>query len=145
MTDSVHHTPLMLEHLRTTRPWVLFLSILGFIGGGIMVLFALILLLTGVIAHDGSNVALSIIGSAFYGLTGVFYGFFAYLLFRYSSSIGQASVTDQAEDLELAVEQQRVFWKATGIATIATLVLSSVGTVLAIVFFAVYAANAGSF
>jgi hypothetical protein len=135
--DGKAHTELMLTHLQGTKPWVLFLSILGFIGAGLMGLFALIALIAGIAAGSGDGGAgetAAVIGIAvFYLLLGVLHAFFAYLLIRYSTAIGHALSSDRTEDVEEALLRQKTVWKTVGIATIVLIGISFLGIVAGII------------
>jgi hypothetical protein len=127
------HTPTMVEALRGTRPWVLFLAILGFIGCGFMVLGGLMMAVAGAVAGQsaGWGVAQGILLGLVYVFLGAFYAFFSWLLVRYATAIGRLLATNETQHVEGALEAQRVFWKVMGITTIVMMVLSVVGMVAA--------------
>ena len=74
-------TNMTVEMLRQTKPWVRFLSIMGFIGAGLMILCGLIMGIAGV-AGGASEMFLLFI---FYPLLGLLYIFPALFLHRYAN------------------------------------------------------------
>jgi hypothetical protein len=137
MMPDAHHTDAVVRRLRETRPWVLVLAVLGFLGGGFLLLAA-VLVVVGLAAAagsvEGAQIAAVVFGGAFYGLLGAFCLFYAALLLRYFRAIGSFLVTETTAELEGAVDAQRVFWKATGIATIASVALAILLTIGMLVF-----------
>ncbi len=125
--SDVHHTELIVDRLRATRPWVLLMSITGFIGGAFMVLVAGILVFGVAVspgASEGPQVMAIVFGGAFYGFLGAFCFFYAALLIRYFNAIGRVLVTGTTTEVEAAFGAQRTYWKAMGIATIASIVMT---------------------
>lgn len=126
-------TDTMLDALRRTKPWVTFLSILGFIFTGLLALLALMMFATGgmwsAVPHQPG--APAFLGPAFGIGMGVLYlvmAVFMYLLpcvilFRYSTAIGRIASSDAEEAMEQALSQQKSFWKYVGILMIVVLVL----------------------
>lgn len=129
MTDSI------VASLRKTRPWVLLLSILGFIGTAFMVIAAVPMLLGG--GMMGMNDMADMEGMEGVGMfgggmmigMGVFYLVLAVIYFmaslyllRYAGSIKRAVAGMQVSDLETALGQQASFWKLMGILTLITIV-----------------------
>lgn len=134
---GAHHTVLMVDHLRKTRPWVLFLTVLGFLGAGVMIIFAVVMALLPALSSTTQDapgaLAAVFMGVFFYGGIGAFFLFFSVLLFRYARAIGRLIVGNRTEDMEHTIDAQRGLFKATGIATIAIFglfILSIVGMVI---------------
>ena len=137
---GAHHTPGMIDHLRNTRPWVLFLSILCVLSG-----VGLLFLAVGafILPHfEGSEVAfterlaLTLIGLVFYGGSGVFVLFLGILLYRYSHAIARIPSEQGTPHIERAIDAQRIFFKASGVATIVAfgvLILGLIGVAVAAV------------
>lgn len=131
--NPVTVTDTMLDALRRTKPWVTFLSILGFIFTGLLALLALMMFATGgmwtAMSHQPG--APAFFGPAFGIGMGVLYlvlGVFMYLLpclilFRYSTAIGRIASGDAQEAMEEALSKQQSFWKYLGILAIVLLVL----------------------
>lgn len=116
-------TPRIHTALAQTRPWVLFLAILGFIGGGLMVLVGLIVIAAGA-AVGGRNFAIiqaiiCLLGSPFCLVP-------SYFLFRYGQQIGRFLRSSGTRELENALTAQKSFWKLVGILMILLMALYAV-------------------
>lgn len=127
---------LILEAMKRTRPWVTFLSILGFIGAALMFLLGFFMLVAGTAASSfarGPMNKLSPLLSLVYFALGAFYVVPSYLLFRYGSAIGNYTVSGGSQDaLATAVQRQASFWRFSGIATLALIGLYFVAIFVAI-------------
>lgn len=118
-------TQLMIDHLRATSPWVLFLSILGFIVAGFSILGGLgtmimvpIAMSTGGQQGAAAGIGIFVATGLLYLVMGVAYGIGAYFLVKYSMSIGRLLSSRLVSDVEDALGAQRAFWKTAGIITI---------------------------
>ncbi len=102
--------------LAETKPWVVFLSILGFIGGGMMALLALMFMVTvgGVAGIIAGIITLAIAAC---------YLFASYCLLTYGKRIGADSHSRSAGHLQAALVAQKSFWKLLGIVTAIAIVL----------------------
>lgn len=122
--------PGTIEALRQTRPWVLFLAVIGALFTGILLLLSLGMLAGGAFAPstidqaDDSGTQASL-AKGMLLLGGVLYLFFAALylypvvkLFKYAGAIRALALGGAAADLENALRQQKSFWKFTGILVI---------------------------
>lgn len=112
---------MILEAMKRTRPWVLFLSILGFLGSGVMFLLGLFMLVAGsamtALAKGPMDKFTPLLGLVYIGF-GAFQIAPSLLLFRYGSAIGDHSASGGAmPTLVTAVERQASFWRFAGIAT----------------------------
>ena len=136
-----HHTVAMVDSLRDTRPWVLFLSILGFLGAAIFLVVAAAMAIAVVATGETAAIFGGVFIGVFYGGFGVFYLFFSVLLFRYFRAIGQLLVNDDTEDMERALDTQRVFFKASGIAVVVSIGLVFLSMIGAVIFAIVLAAS----
>lgn len=143
VTAGVHHTPAMLEGLKHTRPWVLFLTVLGFIGGGLFCFLGLFVMIASIAGGSQGELWVVAFTGLFYVAGGGLYLFVAALLYRYQRAIGAAVQSDQTEEVEEALDAQRGFWKTMGIAVIVSFVLGVLAMVGAIIFVAVVAAGEG--
>lgn len=127
----------ILDAMKKTRPWVLFLSILGFLGAGVMFLFGFVMLVAGsamTAFSKGPMEKLSPLLSLVYFALGAFYVVPSLLLFRYGTSIGSFTVSGGSMDtLATAVQRQASFWRFTGIFTAALMALYFVGIIVAVV------------
>ncbi len=127
ITDSI------VAAMRKTRPWVLFLAILGFIGaaltgfGGIAVLFSAIMLGrmdgmdTGDMAPFGSGMMLGM--GVLYIVSAVIYFMASWYLLKYAGAIKRLLASLSVAELETALNQQASFWKLMGILALLTIVL----------------------
>ena len=115
-------TPRTVALLGQTRPWVLLMSILMFIGAGLAGLVGLLAIL---LSSTGTRTAspLGIFGflgvgvGLFYVAMAAFYFVPAVYLFRYAANIARLRSGGRADDLENALEAQKSFWKFVGIVT----------------------------
>ena len=112
-----------MDFLRQTRPWVLFLSVLGFIVTGIMVLFGVGFGLLGMAGGGRGGVAMGAGMGLLYIAISAIYFFPALFLWRYGSRIGGLMAGGQLQDLENALEAQKSFWRFTGILMAVVIVL----------------------
>lgn len=126
-------TPLIASHLRATRPWVLFLSILGFILCGLIVLAAMAMTLVGFVTGGPFGAGFGMVISLLYVAFGALYFVPAWLLFSYAGAIKQFVDTRQNTDLERALGKQKSFWKFVGIMTLVVMCLYAVILVIALV------------
>jgi hypothetical protein len=107
-------TPTVLAMLSQTQPWVRFLSVLGFIVSGLMVLIGLFGFAT--IGRGMGFVFLMYIPLA------LLYFIPSLFLFRYASRIADLRMTPGVTQLEDALAVQKSFWKFVGI--VALIVIS---------------------
>jgi uncharacterized protein DUF5362 len=114
--------------LQRTQPWVRFLSIMGFIVAGFMVLFGLVIGAVG--AATGNYQTLGIM--VMYPIMGVVYVFPSIFLLRYADRIKTFVASGQEQDLAGALDAQRSFWKFAGILTIVSIVVSLVFVAIAV-------------
>lgn len=125
-------TPLMIEHLRSTKPWVRFISVMLFISVGLIFVAALGLLLIGAgmpgMAGGGLNVGIAIM----YIMLGILYVFPAYFLHRYASAIRDIEQGGGDVAMEAALGSQKSFWKFVGILTLVVIGLYAIMLVVMI-------------
>jgi len=110
-TGPAQVTPLMVEMLRQTRPWVNFLSVLGFVGTALLLLTGAATLVLGVAS---ARPKAAILG-ALYLPASVLYFFAALFLFQYAKSIGEFVRGGQPGQMESALKAQKSFWKFIGV------------------------------
>ena len=109
--------------LRSTKPWVRFLSVLGFLGLALLVLgcLAIIVLPMGPM---GSMPIGPRIGAAFaYLLMGLIQFPAVLFLHRYAGRIASLAASGASSDLEDALRAQKSFWKYVGILTLVMMIL----------------------
>jgi len=120
-------TPNAVEHLRRTRPWTMFLSILGFVGGGVMALATLFMGIGAAAGDDelfgGGDAPIVLALAAFYAVATGLYIFVSVLLFKYGRAIGFLVQFNRNQELEEALDAQRKLWKAMGVIAIVMMAL----------------------
>lgn len=128
----------MISALKQTRPWVLFLSILGFIGAGFMVLAGLMMLVLGVVGSsigtggDGMPVAASIGMSAMYIVMAAVYVIPCIFLIKYAIAIRRIGLGG-AEAIEDALVRQKNFWRNLGIMVLVLLGLYFLAAIVGVI------------
>jgi hypothetical protein len=110
---------LAVDLLRQTRPWVIFLSILAFVGCALMLVLGLLMTGIGLMAPGPAG------AKGIQAMVGVVYLPFGFLyiypgikMWMYGSAIGRLMASRAPSDLEAALLQQKSFWKFSGIAAI---------------------------
>jgi len=106
--------------LQQTRPWVRLCSVIGFIGTGLILLGAVAMVISGVVAGSRSRGGMPFAGVTFllgalYAVMGLLYLFPSLKLWRYGTAIANLSYSASLDDLIRALDQQRSFWKFVGI------------------------------
>ena len=155
VSNVISVTDSMLDSLRKTRPWTLFLAILGFVFTGLGMLFGLFMILAGGFAGDLPHQpgTPQFFGTAFgfgFGILYLIMSVFLYLLpciilFRYGSAIGRIAGNDSQTAMEEALLRQKTFWKYIGILMIIVLalyVLLIIGGIVVAIVVGVHAAHA---
>lgn len=143
MTDMSAHigsrsesvTPAMLEALRSTGPWVRFLSILAFVGAGFMILVGALVIGVGLVAGGDEEMSggLFAVMGLIYLVGAVLYIVGALHLFRYAGAIRRAVRHPvDLSAMEAALVHQKSFWKFSGIMAIIMLVVYVPGVLAAI-------------
>ena len=112
--------PLVIEHLRGTRPWVRFCSLTGYIASGFLILIALY---TVRMIYDILPLHYSLLLGFFYLIMAILFIFPSIYLSRYEKSITHLTVSHRLEDLEQALADQRAFWKQMAIMILLILTL----------------------
>lgn len=118
-------TPGMKQALAETRPWVLFLSILAFLGAGLGAIASLLYVAISAAAVGalGATGLIFLLGALMMAGATVLYFFAAYHLFMYASAIARFVRSSQARDLERALVAQKSFWRLVGMVTAAVIAL----------------------
>ncbi|HVH45019.1 MAG TPA: DUF5362 family protein [Labilithrix sp.] len=112
------------ELLRQTKPWVTFLSVMGFIGSGLMLLGGLFMMVAGAfVPKTGPTPFSPVLLGLFYLPMAFLYIYPSLKLWGFSSAIGRLLTQHTAANLEAALEQQKSFWKFVGILTIVLMTL----------------------
>jgi hypothetical protein len=134
LTDRGRH------YLNQTQPWVRFMGILNFVGAGLMVVLAFVILITATIGGmqtgefgeigRAASVAGRVILAVLYVVLAVLYIPAGLFLYRYAGAIRLLRTGGTTGDLEAALKHQRSFWRYVG-------VLSAIGIAVALIVFAV--------
>ncbi|MCP3943494.1 MAG: hypothetical protein GY710_18720 [Desulfobacteraceae bacterium] len=126
-------TKSMLLSLRQTKPWVRFLSVLGFLS----IVFVVIAGIANMFFLPKTIGTNSFLPSILTGLMNIVFGllyFFPSLfLFRYASSIGRLVDGGGVKEMEKALANQKSFWKFVGIISLISIGLAILGIVAAII------------
>ena len=118
------------DYLKKTAPWMKFVSIVGFIMCGIMVIAGFVMMLNSGNTFSGSNKG---IGAGFLYLVGaVIFFIINRFLFLYANGVNKVYKLNDYDALETAFKMQKNFWKIVGIFFIIYISLIAI----AMVFFA---------
>jgi len=112
------------EMLRQTRPWVMLMGVLCFIGSAFMLLGGLAVIAMSALesAATKSVFPTAALGVIYIPLAGL-YIYPGLKLTKYGGAIGRLLQSRAAPDLDAALEQQKSFWKFAGITTIVMIVV----------------------
>jgi hypothetical protein len=120
-------SPALVDLLTRTRPWTMFVAVLGLIGVGFMVLGAILILAAS--SKFGSGGIGFIMALLYLGMAAI-YALPCIRLVQYSSAISQLRISPSARSLEIALDCQRSFWKTVGIMILVGILL---GVAMAII------------
>jgi hypothetical protein len=124
---------LALEMLRQTRPWVIFMGVLMFVGSALMFVMSIVMMGVGLAASAATkNPATAAIGFVYLPLA-LIYIYPGLKMVKYGSAIGRLMESRSSADLEDALTQQKSLWKFSGIAAIVMIVLYVLIIVVAVV------------
>lgn len=124
----------VIDQLRRTRGWVLFFSVMLWIGAVFLILGGLAMFVLGLVAgasgamseelakQFGAVGGIAVIGVV-YLLLAVFYVYPALKLGKYSARIRDLAAVPSEQNLVAALNEQRAFWKYIGVFTIVMLAL----------------------
>lgn len=124
-------TDRMVDSMRSTRPWTMLLSIIGFITVGFFVIIGILMMFLQGLFPQAEGLPASFMG-AIYLILAIIYCFPSLYLYRYSSFINVFLQNKQEIDLESALSYQKSFWKFAGILCLITIALSILGVIAAI-------------
>jgi cell division protein FtsX len=143
--EGEKYTSLMAQHLKDTRPWVLFIAIIMVVGASFMVLGGIAIIAgsacLGMTAAGrslslGPNSALGamgpVLGFFYIALSGVYIPFIVFL-FRYASSIKNLLSSGKTECMESALLHQKSYWKYAGILAIIMMAIAVIAVIIAII------------
>lgn len=126
-------TSQMVDSIRSTRPWALFISILGFISVGFMLLAAIAIMVLGSVLPQEVDGFPAVLMGIMYIIMSFFYLVPSIYLFRYASAISSFLDTMSESEMESALSYQKSFWKFVGILGIIMIVFAILGVIAAIV------------
>ncbi len=109
--------PRVIQVLLGTRPWVRFMAVLMFIGAGLMVLVALVMLAAGGTVFGMGDLpggGMAVI-ALIYAALAILYIYPALKLWSYASKINVLASMQDSNSLFVALDQQRSFWKFIGV------------------------------
>ncbi|AEV31240.1 hypothetical protein Oweho_0218 [Owenweeksia hongkongensis DSM 17368] len=119
---SLLKTDYVRQMLSTTAKWTKFLSIIGFIGCGLMVIAGLGLAAIGSSFPSTDNPAMNLIGGSALGviyiLAAALYFFPSRYLYQYAEKLNLAVQSEDETQLILALDKNKSFFKFVGIMTI---------------------------
>ena len=124
-------TPRMIELLGKTRPWVLLMAIMGFIGTGLMVIVGIVMaMMTALGADDAQLAGMGGILGVVYLFIAVIYFFPCWFLMKYAGAIRNLVDGGGAGAMEEALDRQYSFWRLVG--TIMAVVMAIYALILVI-------------
>jgi hypothetical protein len=132
-STSFNITQPMLLSLRHTKPWVMLVSVIGFIYIGISVFFSVVAMFIFSQFNDTGSFVSSSMLVVMNILMGILYFFPSLFLFKFASSIGRLLDGGGATEMEEALSNQKSFWKFVGILVIIAIILGVLGVVAAII------------
>ena len=105
----------MINSLRGTKPWTLFVSIIGFAFSGLTLLAGLLMSVAGLLLPNEKGPMM--IGAGFFYLcmAVLFYLIPSLYLYKYSGAVGRFLNLKQAFEMEAALTYQKSLWKFVGI------------------------------
>ena len=120
------------KSLRATRPWTRLLSVLGFIGTGLMILAGLGVIVGKSFIPVSEKAPPLVFMGLFYILASVFYLVPSIWLSKYSTAISAFLKAGNAIELGKAIAYQKSFWKFIGILALVSIALTVLGIIAAI-------------
>lgn len=137
-TNSIEITEQIKSYLLEMSKWAKFLSILGFVGLGLMLVVSLIMIVAGSAFGSfgtGSAVGAGMV-SIVYMLMAVLYFFPIYYLFRSSTGIKNGINSNDQNSLTTGFENLKSHYKFIGILMIVVLSMYILGILFAVLMFA---------
>ena len=132
VSSAVRVTDKMISFMRPTKMWTRFLSIMGFIMSGFMVLLGIFLSLAGNLLPQAQGAKFPPVLGLIYIFFSIFYIIPSVYLFKYSSALGRFLDNKMESELESALSYQKSFWKFVGILSLIGIIFVVVGIVAAI-------------
>lgn len=119
-------------YLKETAKWAKFLSIVGFIFMGLMVLISLGFIVFSAAFGDEMPFPMSIFGVVYLLFAGVYF-FPIFYLFKFSNNAKQALLEQSSQTLTESMKYIKSHYKFMGILTIVMLALYPIGMIAAII------------
>jgi hypothetical protein len=116
--------------LRQTRPWVRFLSVLGFIVAALLLIGAVIGLIVSATTQGPAESVMFVI----YLACAMLYIVPSVYLFRFADRIADLERTGRVESLVNALEAQKSFWRFVGIMAVVVMVIYGLGIMAMLLF-----------
>ena len=118
--EKTNVPPVVIEHLKGTRPWVKFCSLSGYVSALFIIIIDLVMVRL-MLAHYPLRQTIML--AIFYLILAGLFIIPSLRLSYYERSITRLVVSNRLEDLELAIAHQRAFWKQMGIMILIILLL----------------------
>ncbi len=131
----------IVDQLKRTRPWVLLISIVGFIFTAIMAIGTLAIFFgggvaifsgSGVTPDMSSGIAVIVMGFIYLLMTLLYFVISLFLL-KYAGAIKRFIASGTSQDMEAALKYQASFWKVVGILTLVSIVFMVLGIAAGII------------
>lgn len=120
------------KSLRATWPWTRLLSVLGFIGTGLMILVGLGVMLGESFIPVSEKAPPLVFMGILYVLSSVLYLIPSIWLSKFSSATSAFLKSGDAIELGKAIAYQKSFWKFIGILTLVSIALIVLGVIAAV-------------
>lgn len=134
-SGSVEVSARTISELNGTRPWVKVLSLVAWIGSGLMVIAGLAMTLMGFLGIGAATAPGQGLGIG----VGLFYLLFAALMIypalkisAYGKKIDDLGRSQSVQDLEIALEQQRLVWRFYGVLAVIYFCVIAVAMLVAV-------------
>jgi hypothetical protein len=123
----------MIQSMISTKTWTKFLSIMGFITAGFIIIIGIIFMAFGstIFAGEAEAPYASLLGIV-YVLMSLLYIIPSRYLFKYSSALGRFLGAKSELDMESALSYQKSFWKFWGILFLIGIIIAVIGIFAAI-------------
>lgn len=133
--DSEKFSPLMVQHLNETKPWVRLLAILGFVATGLVMLAAIGVIATTLFTGElaGAEASVMILMGGLYLGFALIYLLPSLALHRYANAIEGVTMGGGSHAIEDALGKQMAFWRLMGILALVMIALFVLALVAAVV------------
>jgi len=131
-SSSVKVTDQMINCIHSTKLWTKFLSIMGFIVAGFMVIMGGFIIFAGNLFTKGASPHLTVFMGIFYVICSIFYIVPSLYLFKYASALNRFLSDKRDSEMEAAISYQKSFWKFCGVLCLVGISIAIVGIAAAI-------------